>query len=214
MVTGTCRLHPRSWGTQGRRGKRFERRLEASPTKRKGELLCSTSDCASDDSNSGGHISNPRHKKISERDARRSRALRLEAQAKKVAKMMQEIDDARDKAVAKEAQRRERAMDRIHNDIGIHKSNIDSVMNHARFRELPQSLVECVQVFCILSRRFVFTIRVYFFTFHDPTLLFLRFGYTHRAVWSLAMARTSRGGGLGPTTAQTRAQTSVGTSVE
>ena len=126
---------------------------------------------------------------------------------------MQEIDDARDIADAKEAQRRERAMDRIHNDIGIHKSNIDSVMNHARFRELPQSIVECVQVVCILSRRFVFTIRVYFFTFHDSTLLFLRFGYTHRAVWSLAMTRTSRGG-LGPTTAQTRAQTSVGTSVE
>ena len=193
MVRSACRLHPQSWGTQGSRGKRCERRLEASSTKRKGELLCSTSD-SNDDSNSGGRISNSRHNKKSTRSARLSRAPRLEAQAKKVAKMMQEIDDARDIADAKEAQRRERAMDRIHNDIGIHKSNIDSVMNHARFRELPQSIVECIQVFCILSRRFVFTIRVYFFTFHDSTLLFLRFGYTHRAVWSLAMARTSRGG--------------------
>ena len=139
---------------------------------------------------------------------------------KGVANLMQEM-----RAYAKEAQRRERAMekkeaatssalaDRIHDDTGIHKSKLDSVMNHARFRELPQSIVECIQVFCILSRRFVFTIRVYFFTFHDSTLLFLRFGYTHRAVWSLAMTRTSRGG-LGPTAAQTRAQTSVGTSVE
>ena len=116
----------------------------------------------------------------------------------------------RAKADEKAAATQSTLSEHIHMDVGIHKHKLDTLMSSPRFHELPGSVVERVQVFCILNRRF----------FYDSTsfsrltiqFYFLRFDYTHRAFGSLAMARTSLGG-LGPPTAQTRAQTSVGTAV-
>ena len=68
----------------------------------------------------------------------------------------------RAKADEKAAATQSTLSEHIHMDVGIHKHKLDTLMSSPRFHELPGSVVERVQVFCILSRRFFFTIRLHF----------------------------------------------------
>ena len=88
----------------------------------------------------------------------------------------------RERTERKEAEKRAKAdersaathsalCDHIHMDVGIHKHKLDTLMSAPRFYELPGSVVERVQVFCILNRRF-FVRFGFIFTSHDSILLF------------------------------------------